>query len=89
MKEADLIALEQRLGARMESVVVKTVNGKIDGLRKEVGDHIVKHEADMLEIKPFIQGAAGVRILGDGFKWVAGLAVAWVAVKTFLQGHPF
>lgn len=61
--------------------IKETVNGKIDELRREVNDHNKKHEADMKEMKPFMQGAAGLQLIFKFFLMVGSLSVGWVAIK--------
>lgn len=76
----------------IEKVVRVTVNGKIDGIKEDIRQHNERHEADMVlvrdhiqEVQPYLQGAAGVRFLGNGLKWVAGVGTAlfalWYAIK--------
>lgn len=84
MSEEEITRLEERLA----STVVKTVNGKIDRLHEKIDNHNTKHEEDMNDVRehmkqvqPYLQGAAGIRVLGEALKWVAGLSVVWIAVK--------
>lgn len=87
--------------ATAETIKV-TVNGKIDGIKHDIADvkddmrqHNERHEADMVLVKdhmktvePYLQGAAGMKLLGNGIKYFAGVAVAWVALKAFFTGNP-
>lgn len=70
-----------------------TVNGKIDKVHailerqnevmdsttKKIDGHISQHEEDMKELKPWMQGAAGIRLI---WKFAITIAVGWVAIKS-------
>jgi len=81
---------------RIEDAVAKSiqtnVNGKIDKMNTKLDEHIEKvaihneiHEADMAQIRPFLEGAAGLKVLRDFFVWVGGAAIAWIAIKNNLK----
>jgi hypothetical protein len=68
--------------------VRETVNGKIDNLKLQVEGingkieyHNSKHEADMEEIKPFIQGARGLGLLWKVGFGIIGAVVLWGQFK--------
>ena len=87
MTEQDLIKIQE--------TIVSTVNGKIDSLTKTVNTikecndiHIENHDKAMekinehiAKVEPYLQSVNGIRALGNGLKWVGGLAVAWLAVE--------
>jgi len=85
MKQADLQLLQELI----ETTIKSTVNGKIDRLTEKVEEYQKKHNEDMDEIKPFLQGVAGAKVLGSGLKWIAGIAIAYLTIKAFLTGNPF
>ena len=80
---------------KIQETIVKTVNGKIDVLTKNVEEmklcqdrHIDDHNTAMekinqhiAKVEPFLQGANGIRALGSVLKWLGGLAVAWLAIE--------
>lgn len=80
MTEADRDIMKEEI----KLAIKETVNGKIDALKLLVETHNTKHEADMQEIKPFLQGAAGLGLLWKLFISVAGLIVAYTTIKGFL-----
>lgn len=74
--------------AEIIAVIKTTVNGKIDNLTELVLDHNEKHERDMLEVRahitevrPYLDGARGVKFIGETGRWIAGtvvvIAAAW------------
>lgn len=65
--------------------VEETVNGKIDIIRTELFIHNAKHEMDMEEMKPFMQGAAGLQIIFRICVAVGSLAVGWLAIKQIFK----
>lgn len=76
-------AVEASVKGTVPDEIKKTVNGKIDGLRKLVEEHNEKHEKDMEDIKPVLQdykerqaATAYAKKIGDGVKWTAGLVSA-------------
>lgn len=80
MKEEQLNLIRDDI----KETITTVVNGKIDRLTVKIDDHILKHEADWEEIKPFVQGVVGARIIGGLLKWVAGIAGAWILIRQFL-----
>ena len=67
------------------------VNGKIDLLHVKLDTHMTQHEEDMkevrahiIEVKPYLEGARGVKVLSEFAKWVVSLGVIWLAVKGLL-----
>lgn len=86
-----LTTADEIKGQVAESIQV-FVNGKIDKLhtilehQNEVTDGFIKqHERDMEEMRPFVQGAAGVRLVWKGVVSLGSLAVAWLAIKNILH----
>lgn len=84
--------LRQVINEAVAKAVKETVNGKIDALSRKtdalstkIDDHNTKHEADMEEMKPFMQGAAGIQVLWKLFVGVGSLAVAYLAIKNVLR----
>lgn len=47
----------------ISKTIQQTVNGKIDALKQQITEHNRRHEADMNEIKPYIQGVKGLGLL--------------------------
>lgn len=82
--------------ATAETIKV-TVNGKIDGIKHDISDvkddmrrHNERHEADMVLVKdhiekvqPYLQSAAGVKLIGEALKWVVGVGLAWFAITSW------
>ena len=92
MTEKQLESITKNLSEKLVETVKVTVNGKIDALHIKVDAHNERHEADMVEVrkhmqdvKPYLDGARGVKVLGDGAKllagWVGALGVLWIAFK--------
>ena len=80
--------LLQAIDGAVDRATTKYVNGKIDALHIKIDIHNTKHEEDMTEVrkhmedvKPYLEGARGVKVLGEALKWVAGLSVMWIAWK--------
>ncbi len=65
------------------SVVKETVNGKIDNLKVTLETHIETHDAFMEEVKPILQTFQGGKLVGETIKWVAGVGIAFLAIKGF------
>lgn len=69
----------------IESAVKKTVNGQIKDFRdenKKLMDAMrVQIETHVAEVKPFMQGAAGIQILWKLCVAIGSLAGAYLAVK--------
>lgn len=89
-------AMRKEVRETVKVAVKETVNGKIDELRRtndegmkdinqKIDSHNEKHEKDMAELKPIVTAFHGGKILGEVIKWLASVAIAWVALKTFLQ----
>lgn len=95
MTEPEILKITDAVERKIE----KTVNGKILKVsedvqaihrilerQNEVTDEFIKrHEIDMGELRPFVQGAAGVRLVWKGVVSLGSLAVAWLAIKNFLH----
>ena len=65
------------------------VNGKIDEMRNDLAEHNKKHEADMQEIRPYLQFVGGLGVLSKVIVWIGGLALAALAIKAlFFGGGP-
>lgn len=73
--------------AEIQEAIRETVNGKIDGMRRELCEHNAKHEADMEEMKPYMQAASGVRVIFKFFIFAGSIAAAWVAIEKSLGLH--
>lgn len=70
----------------IKDTIQEKVNGKVEGLRVRLEEHIDQHEQDMDELRPYIQGATGIKIIRDFTVWIGGLAIAYVAIRnTFNQ----
>jgi hypothetical protein len=66
-------------------IVVKiTVNGKIDKLTEMMTEHNEKHEADMLELKPYIKVVTSIGVLYRLLLALGAAGVAWLAIKGFI-----
>ena len=68
--------------------IKETVNGKIDNLKGQVGElkeqieqHNRRHEADMQDIKPFIQGARGIGMVWKIVIGFVGILVLFGQLK--------
>ena len=94
MTEEQLITLTKRLIKANEkstaAIVKETVNGKIDKLTVKVDENhifIENHAKEDREfqdkIEPYLQGAAGLRIVRDFAIWIAGGIAAWAVIKGF------
>jgi len=64
-----------------KEAVEKHVNGKIRALDEKLDQHILSEQIFREEVKPLLQGAAGLQLLWKVFVAVGSLAVAWVAIK--------
>ena len=78
------------VNAAMKPAVEKSVNGYIREMSSKLDLHIVEHKADTAEVKEFMAEMApivgaykGSKILGEGLKWLAGVGVAFLAIKGF------
>lgn len=80
MTEDDLKVMRDEIARAIK----ETVNGKIDAMRAEIKEHNLKHERDMDEMKPYMQIAAGGKLVYSALKLLAGIAVSYVAIKTAL-----
>lgn len=76
------------VGMTVPPSIEKVVNGHIRALSAKLDDHIVEHKNDIAEVKgfmdemrPVIQGAKGVKLLGEGLKWFSGIAAAYLIFK--------
>lgn len=75
------------------------VNGKIDKLTHKLDEHIAQHDVDagkiadrldpesehylLKDVLPIIEGYKASKILGNFLRWVAGLGMAYMALKGF------
>lgn len=85
-------AVEASVKATVPEEIKKTVNGKIDGLRVLMETNNEKHEADMkevrehiVEVKPLLDTYRGGKVLGEIVKWIAGVGIAALTVKSWLK----
>ncbi len=98
MNEEILHSIREEIRETIKTVV----NGKIDHLKEIIDAHNMSHELDMVmvrknmeetkahieEVKPILQGLNGAKLLGTGLKWLAGVGVAWIALRAILTGNP-
>jgi len=82
---------KQELLTVIRDTIQTKVNGKIDLLHVKLDNHMAQHEEDMREVrthikevKPYLEGARGVKVLSEFAKWVVGLGVIWLAIKGLL-----
>lgn len=68
-----------------QNEVIKGHKDIVDAIRK-LEERISNVETLMDEIKPYIQGVAGLGVLSKAFYAMGGIAVAWLAVKGLF--HP-
>lgn len=75
------------------NAVTNTVNGKIDKVHailerqneimdvtiKKIDGHIVTHETDMNDLRPWMAGVKGLNIL---WKFFVAIGIGWYAIKT-------
>lgn len=87
--------LMQAMRDEIRFTIKEAVNGKIDAINAKIDTHNVKHEEDMVEIrvhiaetKPILKAYEGGKVLGELIKWLAGVGVAYLAIKTFITGNP-
>lgn len=78
MTEDDL----EIIRAEIARAVKETVNGKIDSIARKLEEHNAKHEADMEDMKPYMQAAAGGKLLYGVFKVLVAVAIGWVSIKS-------
>lgn len=62
----------------IRQAIKETVNGKIDSLT-------VKVDAHMNEMRPFLQGWRGARVIGTLIKWIAGIIIAVAGATAVLM----
>ena len=76
-----------------------TVNGKIDRMTEKLDAHIQQHEHDtnclnqkfdpdsdkyiLRDVLPIIEAYRGSKMLGELLKWLAGVGMAYLALKKF------
>lgn len=65
--------------------VQKFVNGKIDAMTEKLDTHLIEHKAEMEDLRPIIETFKGGKLIGEGLKWIAGVALAWMAIKGFFK----
>lgn len=77
-----------------QQTIQTTVNGKLDKLNAKFDVHAEKHEEDMKaihahmdEVRPYLDGAKGIKLIGEAWKWVLSLGVSWAVIKYFF--NPF
>jgi len=61
--------------------IEETVNGKIAAISRKIDEHNAKHEKDMEDIKPLMQGAAGLQFFWKFLVGMGAIAVAWGQLK--------
>ncbi len=66
----------------VDGAVERKVNGKIDGIKKQLDEHIASSEEFRTRIEPYLQVIAGSKILYKVFMVIGSVAVAWVAIKS-------
>lgn len=83
---------EERIHEVVAEAIQKYVNGKIDKIATTLGDHIEKEDSfhveirqHMEEVRPFLQGAKGLKLVRDFFVWIGGLFIVYVAFKNSLK----
>jgi hypothetical protein len=81
------------IALKMQETVKVTVNGKIDHLTEMMTVHNAKHEEDMVEVrkhiqevKPYLDSARGVKLLGETGKWIAGVGGAFIVIYLWFTG---
>lgn len=77
---------KDEIGAMIAAGVKATVNGKIDKLSEKIDVHNAKHEANMIEIKPYLQFASGLGIIFKMILAIGSIATAWIAIKSVVFG---
>lgn len=73
--------MQECIADSVKQTIKVEVNGKIDALSKKIDEHNTKHEADMAEIKPYIQAVTGLGIVFKLFISLGSIAVGWLAIK--------
>jgi len=81
--ERDLIR-EQGESIREMTDTIKGLQGLMVAQAESMKIHNEKHEADMAELRPIMEGILGIKALGTFFKWVGGLVLLYFAVKAYL-----
>ena len=71
---------EKATGAAVE----KYVNGKLDGMKKTLDEHVIEHKAEMDDLRPIIEAYKGGRVFGNFIKWSAAVGVSYLALKGML-----
>lgn len=66
------------VAAEVSKAVKQTVNGRIEEMHKEM---TASFDANMQEIRPLLQAAAGGKILYRVFTTAGSIAVGWIALK--------
>lgn len=85
------VELGDRLEVMVKNAVKETVNGKLDPnsptfALKPMYDNLDAINAHMAETKQLMEAFKGVRALGEGIKWVSGVALAFAGVWALLVG---
>lgn len=77
-------------GVRAVKKQVEEMDVKLDNQIEMNRQHNEKHEADMVLVRdniektrPIVEAYSGGKILGEGLKWLAGVAAAWLVLKQF------
>jgi hypothetical protein len=67
-------------------------NEKTDAVVQQLASHLEKEglfqveiRAHMEEVKPFLQGAQGLKVIRNFLYWVGGLFVMWVAFRNSIK----
>lgn len=63
--------------------IERTVNGKIRMMDEKLDAHIKVSQDFQDEVKPYLQGAAGLQLLWKVLVSIGSLALAWAAIKNF------
>lgn len=64
------------------------IKEEIIPIQDAIEAHNKKHEADMAEMKPYLQFASGLGIIFKVVLMIGSLALAWTAIQGVLHGSP-
>lgn len=68
-----------------ETKAIEDLTRRITELSDKFDAHLIKHDEDMRELKPYVQALGGFGILYKIFLGAGAFAVAYVAIKSGLQ----
>lgn len=74
------IFLESNERATAKAIEIH-VNGKIRVLDQKLTDHMNNEEVRWNEIKPYLEGAAGLKLVRNFLIWIGSAVVAWTVIK--------